>query len=206
MKCLLFSLTLVLSASFLTTPAEARIGESRSELESRLLGSGAIVYRDLETRAARKRSKPYEQYLNFIPGSVDVRVYFKTADGRNPKTSELEEKGKLVGWDLHVVYIDGKSMIEVYDRTGGMSEYELNQLLVVNSNGSYWTKAKDLPKEEGEEIYSAFGFDMVRADGNVRAKHSGSMLLLVDTKLDETLAQMNESSLQERAPISVKGF
>jgi len=147
---------------------------------------------------------PYMKYIELLPRPVDTRIYFKTADGRNPNSSELEERGNLVGWDLHVVYVEGKSAIEVYKRSQSMSEFEFNALLGVVAEGSYW---KRLEKEEKADMVSAFDVDMVRSDGAVRAKKLGrDSLLLVSPEIDEHLLKMNTEQLQESAPVSVKGF
>ena len=62
-------------------------------------------------------------------------------------------------------------------------------------------------KEEKEEIVSAFGFEMVRSDGRVRAKKIGSdKLMFIETETDEFLAETNINELQQSAPISVNGF
>jgi len=200
---------IILLASFLCLfsfpiAADARIGESRSALESRILRSGAVVYRDDDLEQRRHRGMPYMKYIELLPRPVDTRIYFKTADGRNPNSSELEERGNLVGWDLHVVYVEGKSAIEVYKRSQSMSEFEFNALLGVVAEGSYW---KRLEKEEKADMVSAFDVDMVRSDGAVRAKKLGrDSLLLVSPEIDEHLLKMNTEQLQESAPVSVKGF
>ena len=55
--------------------------------------------------------------------------------------------------------------------------------------------------------YRAFGFDMVRSDGRVRArKIGGDKLMFVEADIDKRLAEMNTNELLESAPISVEGF
>ncbi|HAV12887.1 MAG TPA: hypothetical protein DCX06_05255 [Opitutae bacterium] len=182
--------------------SEARIGERREEIERRLTGSGGIIYRNDETEQARRKGMPYMQYMELLGSSADVRIYFKTADGRRPTTSELESKRMNTGWDLHVVYVNGKSVAEVYKRSQAMSEYELNQLIAMQGGGSGWKK---LGKGAAEE--SAFGYEMESGDGSVRAKKlGGDSILFVDAKVDSALAEMNTNDLLEKAPLSVNGF
>jgi hypothetical protein len=184
--------------------AEARIGERKDTIERRLFSSGGIIYRDDATRQNRQRRMPYLKYLDFFGGSSEVRVYFKTADGRKPASSELEEKNMGDGWDLHVVYVNGKSVLEVYKRSQKMSEHELNYLLTQAAQGSFW---KRVEKDEMAEAVSAFGFEMVRDDGSVRSKKlGGDSILFVASGVDERLAKLNDSDLQEKAPVSVDGF
>lgn len=186
----------------------ARIGDSRSGLERRITSSGGIVYRDEAIRAARQRGMPYMRYLGYLSSSVDVRIYYKTDDGRRPKQSELEEKSILPGWDLHVVYVGGKSVLEIYKRSSGITDYEFNELLNRLGEGSYWKKVeKRKDSEEEDEEPSAFGFDMVRSDGKVRAKKIGAdAVMFVATEFDAKLAEVHDSDLLEKAPVSVKGF
>ena len=183
---------------------EARIGERSETIERRLFNSGGIVYRDDAIEQSRQRGMPYLKYLDYVGRSSDVRVYFKTPDGRKPASSELEKKRMGDGWDLHVVYVNGKSVLEVYKRSRRISEHELNYLLSQQAQGSFW---KRVEKGETTEAVSAFGFGMVREDGNVRAKKmGGDSILFVDSGFDESLAKLNESDLQQKAPVSVDGF
>ncbi|MEC8333411.1 MAG: hypothetical protein VXZ83_04720 [Verrucomicrobiota bacterium] len=201
-----FTAMIVTKALYILFPisVDARIDESRESIERRLFASGGIVYRDDEIEASRRRGMPYMRYLQYLPGSADIRIYFKTSDGRRPTSSELQQRRKSAGWDLHVVYVDGKSVIELYQRSQEMTDFETNHLLNLHKDGGYWKRPT---KEEKEEIVSAFGFEMVRSDGRVRAKKIGSdRLMFIETDIDERLAEMNMNELQQSAPISVNGF
>ena len=57
--------------------AEARVGESRTTIEHRLMGSGGIVYRDDEIEEQRQRGMPYTPYLDYFPEDAQLRIYFK---------------------------------------------------------------------------------------------------------------------------------
>ena len=192
------------NASLLPSTLDARIGERRESIERRLFSSGGIVYRDDTIEESRRKGMPYAQYLEYLPSSSDVRIYFKTSDGRRPTSSELSDRRMSEGWDLHVVFVNGKSAIEVYKRSQGMTEQEFNRLMAIHSGGSFW---KRLGKEDKDEVVSAFGFEMIRDDGLVRARKLGrDSVLFFDTKIDVELAEMKASDLQEKAPVSVDGF
>jgi hypothetical protein len=119
-------------------------------------------------------------------------------------SSELEEKHVSPGWDVHVVYVGGRSVVEVYKRSQALTEFEWNHLLALHAEGSFW---KRMSKEEKAETQSAFGCDLLRDDGHVRAKRlGGDAVLFVATDVDTKLAEMNTSDLQEKAPLSVEGF
>ncbi len=183
-------------------PVEGRIGESRNAIERRLFSSGGIMYRDDATERNRRQGMPYNQFINFLPTGTEVRIYFKTDNGRRPQSSELEEKRISQGWDLHVVYIGNKSAIEIYKRSQGISEYEMNELLARLAGGSFWKK---IDKKEIEP--SAFGYEMVTDNGSLRAKRlKGNSIMVFDAKIDTRLAGEKESDLIEKAPASVKGF
>ena len=187
-----------------TSSADARIGERREAIERRLFATGGIVYRDDVIEAARQRGMPYMKYMDYMPGSAEVRIYFKTDDGRRPISSELDAKRVSAGWDLHVLFVNGVSLAEVYKRSQGMSEFEFNQLLAIHADGSFWRRATP---EDLEEMESAFGMNMVRDDGLIRAKKlGGDTLMVVDSEFDAKLAELNENDLLERAPVSVRGF
>ena len=194
----------LLITSFLPSSLDARIGERRESIERRLFSSGGIVYRDDTIEESRRKGMPYTQYFEYLPGSSDVRIYFKTSDGRRPTSSELSDRRMSAGWDLHVVYVNGKSAIEVYKRSQGMTEHEFNHLMAIHAQGSFW---KRLSKEDKAGTVSAFGFEMIRDDGLVRARKLGrDSVLFFDTEIDVELAKMQTSDLQEKAPVSVDGF
>ncbi|MGC6504987.1 MAG: hypothetical protein ACON39_00245 [Coraliomargaritaceae bacterium] len=191
---------------WLNPSVEARIGESRDSLERRLLNAGGIVYRDDVVESNRRRNMPYMKFLEFMPDSTDLRIYYKTIDGRKPKSSDMEEQRVHPGWDIHVLYVRGVSMLEVYKRSQPMTDPEMKLLLATLAQGSYWKKVDKTATEEAEGD-SAFGFDMERHDGKVRGKKIGQTTVMIfDSALDIRLAEMRVEDDQERAPASVNGF
>lgn len=194
----------------ISSRAEARIGERKDSIERRLFSSGGIVYRDDIVEQARRRGMPYLKYLELLPESSEIRIYYKTANGRRPASKELDAKRILAGWDVHVLYVDGKSVIEVYKRSQAMTDYEYNQLLALQADGSYWKKKEKAPKsadqQKSAEDISAFGYEMQTANGTVGAKKIGNGLLFFDRELDQLLSEMSDSDQMEKAPISVQGF
>ncbi|TVP77086.1 MAG: hypothetical protein EA353_11085 [Puniceicoccaceae bacterium] len=188
----------------LPSDADARIGERRDSIERRLFDSGGIVYRDEATRQNRMAGMPYLRFLDYLPSSADVRIYFKTPDGRRPSSSDLNERRMPDGWDLHLIAVDGRSVVEVYRRSQAITEDEFNQLLAIHAESSFW---KRLSEEERDKLESAFGVDMIRDDAQVRAKRlGGNTVLFVDSGVDARLADLAASDRQQRAPISVRGF
>lgn len=200
--CLFLSLAAGLA---LPNFANARIGESRVALERRLFASGGIVYRDKDERSSRRQGGPYAGYMQYLGNSAEVRVYFKSDDGSQPTQTDIGKGNLGSGWELHVLYVAGKSAFEQYKRIGSMTEQESNALLALLGDGGYWAKAE--PPAEGEEPPpSAFGFDYLRNDGEVRAKKAGGGLMVFQKQLDEFLARQEESDRNQKAPLSVRGF
>ena len=195
-------LAFVFCAGVVPHTAQARIGESRESLERRLLSSGAVIYRDDVIEANRQRGMPYVQLLPLLEGKAEVRIYFKTDDGRRPQSSELDPKRMGQGWDLHVVYLRGVSVLEVYKRSHGINEFEFNELLARQVNGSFWKKVG-----RGDADESVVGYEMELEDGRLRAKRLGhDSLLVVDAKLDRMLYELKREDQQSNAPASVDGF
>jgi hypothetical protein len=180
--------------------AIARVGESMAEVERRLTSSGGIVYRDQAMIDGRMRGMPYLRILDYLPSRPQVRVYFKTHDGRRPMASELNARNMPDGWDLHVVYLNGVSVLEAYKRSQALTEHEINQLLALQQGDSYWGRVRD-----AEE--TALGYRMQRNDEVLRANQAGNdTLIIFDAKMDRHVAKAIEEARTESAPISVQGF
>ena len=99
-------------------------------------------------------------------------VYYQNRGiGRRPSMrSNWNAKRMLPGWDMHVVYVNGKSVSRsVYQRSPRMTEQELNMLLHLQGNGQRWAKVEKAEQEVGGEVPtsssdkkepSAFGYEM----------------------------------------------
>lgn len=200
-------------AASLTSPqaAEARIGDSINDFERRLFAGGGISYPVEEGKSSRRATGPYSSYMDYLGSSAEVRLYFKTDDGQKPRQVDIEAKKLGSGWEVHVLFVSGKSVFELYKRVGSSaSEYETNALLGILGGGGYW-KEVEIPVEtiedaKDDEPVTAFGFDYVRSDGEVRAKKSGGGVMVFRKQLDEFLAKKHESELIQKAPQSVQGF
>ena len=206
----------------------ARIGEKRSTLESRLLKSNGIVLRTDEMIEDRQTGMPYLDYEVFFPKPYEVKLYFKSSDGSRPKPDELKTNNlkqafdrkappkkplstldssvkKLEGWELHVLYIQGTSVLEVYKKTTSITKQELNYLLSLQSGKSFWTESTSANLPEGK--HSALGFDFSRADHYLRAKKiSSRSVMFFRTQTDEFFHNSLMKEREEEAPESIKGF
>lgn len=207
-----FSVACLLAILLLTNPLDARVGESRSDIESRLTAAGGIQYRDRAIVSNRSRGMPYTRYMQYLDTMGTFEIYYKTFDGTRAKPSEIEVKNRNPGWELHVFYANDRSVMEIYSSTEEITEYELNQLLAFNSGGAYWEKAsKEAIQEAAENTEdprpSAFGYNFERSDKRLRASTGNkSTLLIMSADFDIKLAQVEESDLQQSAPVSTRGF
>ena len=204
------------------------IGENRSKLESRLLKSSGIILREDDLTEGRQTGMPYLDYEEFYPKPYEIRLYFKSSNGNRPKLDELassrltqafdrrsppkrplksidSSERKLEGWELHVLYIKGVSVLEVYKKTTEITEQELKFLLGLQTANSFWTESSKDELPDGK--YSALGFDLVRVDGYLRAKKLNSRALMIfRSQTDEFFHHSKIKEQTELAPESIKGF
>jgi len=185
--------------------AQARIGETEETLVRRMVSGGhAILYSD-ELFDKRLSKAPYAPYLDIMPDSAEVLIFFKRIGEGRPSTRQLEEaeeqRRPLPGWDLHVVLVAGRSVLEYYDRGRKLTEPELNGLLALQKGDSHWER-----KKKGALDIGVFPFEMVRASDGLRAQNMGRGVLFVAREFDEYLARALEEKRLEEAPESLEGF
>lgn len=195
---------------------QARIGESRSKLESRILTKrvGVKYAPDTYNRKILENKKlPYYKMLEYLPEGVEHFVYFKPAEDRQASRSDVSDPKKVQpGWDLHVIFYRGKSVFEAYRRNGdAISNFELSGLLILNGRNSRWLKDDELKAKKPAESF--LGITYMLADGSVLATKRGNTLLFFTSELDEHLFQERKKirdekydEAQKNAPHSVKGF
>ncbi|QYY35181.1 hypothetical protein [Ruficoccus sp. ZRK36] len=220
-----FSLILT-AAALAATTLTARIGEKRSELEGRMLSGRNAV--KLPSRSADillgLDSVPYRTEILYFPEGSVQEVYYKLAEDGQATTSDLEEGIAAAGndktrrradsllppgWIMHVVYVDNVSVFESYRRCGEkMSRYEEKGILKINQDESEWKRVSSKDAEP-----SAFGYNMVREDGEVRALTKGSYMLVFDTDFDLAVFDVKEEAsatqdveAQGMASVSLEGF
>tara|TARA_B100002019_G_scaffold191399_1_gene165551 strand:+ start:19 stop:630 length:612 start_codon:yes stop_codon:yes gene_type:complete len=182
-----------------------RIGEDRLAFEQRLNVSGGYQYREESVLSNRKRGMPYLKYLDFLPSRSELRIYYKTLDGRKPLAKEIKVSSMLEGWDIHVIFVEGKSVFEIYRRSSKINEFEFSALLRIQTENSFWEKASEIQDQDAPE--TAFGFDYMRNDKKLRAKRMGSSsLLFLSTQFDKFLNQEFKKEQMEALPLSIKGF
>lgn len=200
----------------LPTQVDARIGESKPELEARLFARGGVAYRDEAIIEARRQGMAYEEFLPYLHSNVDIQIYHKPADeDTKALRSKFNAKRMSAGWDLHVIYVNGTSALEIYQRSGKMTDQELNLLLSLQGEGKKWSRregdglgaeTRTAATDQDKKNLTAFGFQMVRNDGLVRAKKISKGILFVDAEKDARFAAARLDDRNSSAPESVNGF
>lgn len=184
---------------------EARIGETRLTIEKRLLKSGGYQYREDKILLNRKRGMPYSKFEEYFPEKADLRIYYKTIDGKKPLSKDVRASGMLEGWNLHILFVQGKSVIELYKRSDRITEFEFIHLLNLQSGNSFWEKKSENDLEPGQ--FSTFGFDFQRNDQVLRAKKMGTNTVMIfSTSFDHLMKKNIREEQMNDAPSSVDGF
>jgi hypothetical protein len=205
-KNLIFMLLMVL----VVPSVYARVGDSRRDLEQRLVASGYGRTYPTELLERRVREAPYARFLDRLQGKGTWVVYYKTdRDSPHIMSSVIREALYPTGWDLHVYYVNETSAIECYRRNGPpLSDFEMNILLALNQGDSFW---KRVPRNEAEP--SAFGYEFERDDGLYRARRVGNYMLFFRTNIGEVIAKQleeerlaREAEQEKMAPSTTVGF
>lgn len=189
--------------TFTSMEVQARVGEERSKLEIRLFRSGGLQIKEDKLIEQKQRAVPYLKFEPYFPSSTEIRLYYKTLDGRRPKPSELENRVPE-GWVLHVIYYKGVSVLEVYQKNGKIDAFEKTHLLDFQRANSFWV---EVSKEESIQTESCFQHDFIRDDQTTKAKILGnSSMIFFSSDFDLALARAQEEEQRKSAPESIRGF
>lgn len=201
------------AAGVLAPGAAGRIGEAVDELEKRLLGEGRSLRMMGDERERQVMDAPFARHLHRFPEEHEIRVYYKRDDGERALVTEARESAQPRGWVLLVVFVEGRSVLEVYRRNGpGPSEPELRLLLVAQQGDSHWARL-ERGMTAGSGGGSLFGYEYERADGAVRAHRDRNFVYFFSVNFDRMLAAQVEAEraeqqkeIEKTAPVSVRGF
>ena len=214
-----FSAFLCLSL-FAAFPLEARIGESRSELESRLIrqsGRGLEVS-DGDLESFHLGRSPAAGPVSALEGEkVDFVLYYKINDEVIPTSARLWRKDrngrrtsnpepKPDGWMLHVVYLNGVSVLEYYQRSKSLTSVEREGLLARNQGNSGWARGKPPSDDDGVLVPKVFPVNHYRKDFAVYGNLRGDNVLFFDPRLDALVHEKQIEAAEEEAPASLDGF
>ncbi len=191
--------------------AQARVGEPVSTIESRMGKLAVRLPSDFSEGYIKRMSSHYDFLSRYYPNMEHV-VFFKSGNkdiapsvasdfGIKAKDgSSQPPKRSRNGWVLHIISVDGKSMIEAYYREGaGITDAETNVILNVNSRGNKWLERTDVEAETKQQFRTTFGLTHILSDGSLRARVDGGTIVFFTSKVDEMLAS-------DKAADSVVGF
>lgn len=152
MKGIPFLLSAAFIAAFSTAAVSyAKIGETRAEIEGRLMsknGGSAYIYDSKEDRFREAMELPYVNLFLTMPRSVFHKFYYKRADATSSSNSDTIQQHDLFGWEFHIGYQNDISVMEMYRRHGDpMTTEELEAIMesVARAKGSKWKRVTYVP-------------------------------------------------------------
>ena len=152
MKGIPFLLSAAFIAAFSTAAVSyAKIGETRAEIEGRLMsknGGSAYIYDSKEDRFREAMELPYVNLFLTMPRSVFHKFYYKRSDATSASNSDTIQQHDLFGWEFHIGYQNDISVMEMYRRHGDpMTTEELEAIMesVARAKGSKWKRVTYVP-------------------------------------------------------------
>jgi len=203
-----------------SSETSARIGESDDQLERRLLrGSDKgleITDNDLES-FYRTRSPVFMDLRILAEEGLQYKIYYKSADDLVASSNRLwqeDNKGrrsdrpvpKPEGWLLHVAYLNGVSVLELYQRSEELTDVEIEGLLLRNAGETRWVKGSPPAGKEEVILPEVFSANHHRADFGVYADVRRDSVLMFDPRLDSRIHEMELERAEEEGPESLEGF
>ena len=135
---LMYVLLLTLSTAF------ARIGETKQEIADRMFAKTqhAYVYNSKEDRLREALELPYKYKMLMFPDGAENFFLFKKDNNGTTAQGDTIAQHELYGWELHLVFYQGKSVMEFYRRhTDPMTIEEIEELMKTvaskSSNGKW---------------------------------------------------------------------
>lgn len=202
--------------------AEARIGDTPEQMSARMLqpnvGKKFSWPRDMDARERERqqRDHPLTPFTHLLPTEGEdwqEQIFWKSALHRQLSNDD--------GWRVHVYYLKGRSVLELYRRVGApLNDFEINGILGRMRGGETWRR---VPKKENGNTDSILGYEFeLGEEGSeaLRARRQGDWLVIYHKRLDDYLAERKarwaeteakrkaELAVEQEklAPVSVEGF
>ena len=200
--CVLAALS-VLSAGVL----EAKIGESKSDIEKRMnsRSNGAYQYPE-EDELREALELPYKSLFVIQPLGSENSFYFKRADTTTTSNAETYNQSDLDGWEVHYCYYNGTSVLEFYRRHGDpmtLEELEglMKLMLVGKPAGVHWVKSDYVPFSRRWDVE----LDENGVPHSVKIGLDGKLVKMnADTPLRDILPARPERMVYLKIPQEVK--
>lgn len=209
--------------------AEARIGDTPEQMAARLLqpnlGKTFSWPKDLRPQEKERQQKenPLFNFANLLPTSAEdwrEQIFWKSALHRQLSDDD--------GWRVHVYYLKGRSVVELYRRVGApLNDFEISAILGRMRGNQTWRRvpkkgnASESKKDASTDTILGYDFELGDEGAEVmRARREGDWLIVFHKRFDDYLAarkarwEENETQrkaeqavVQEKlAPVSVDGF
>lgn len=200
--------------------AEARIGDTPDQMSARMLqpnlGKNFSWPRDMSPREREQQQRefPLTPFNHLLPTAVEdwkEQIFWKSALHRQLSNDD--------GWRVHVYYLKGRSVLELYRRVGApLNEFEINAILGRMRGGQTWRR---VAKKENPDSILGYEFELGEEGSEaLRARRQGDWLVIYHKRLDDYLAERKarweETEAQRKAeqaveqeklaPVSVEGF
>jgi len=200
--------------------ASARIGDAPEQMSARILqpdlGKNFSWPKDMneKERARQEKENPVNAFAYLLPTSPEewrTQIFWKSA----VKTHLSNENG----WRIHVHFMGGRSVLELYRRVGeSLSDAEVNAILARMRGAETWRKV-----ERKDNVSSVVGYDFElgeEAHPTLRARKLGDWLMIFPVRFDVYLVERKKrwddseavrkeavrKTQAELAPQSVEGF
>jgi len=172
---------------------------------------------DDELQQFHRNRAPVSGWVGVIAEELEYKLYFKTNGDISPSTHWLYNRnanGKRGdkpipspdGWVLHVLFLNGVSVLEYYSRSQSLTEVETTGILAFNAGSSNWERGKPPGDDDSVIQPQVLPVNHYRKDLNIYAFISGNSILLYDPRLDERVHQEMVFKAQVDGPASLDGF
>jgi len=209
-------LRMVFLAVLLTLPLEARLGESMSQFERRLVSSSGkgIEVRGDELIQFYRQQSPVYGWIEPIKDEVEYKIYFKINEDVIPTSGRLWESAgnrgrrpirRPEGWLVYVVYYRGQSVLEYYLRSQSISPFEERGLLSLNGEFDKWKRGR-LPSSKEFRSVDVLPVNRYLEDGSLYASVGGDHVVIYNPRLDELIVERRNEMQRKEAPASLIGF
>jgi len=175
----LAKLTLLSLSAALALSAQARIGETKNDIQARMLTKtgGAYAYPSKEERFREAMELPYKYAFLIMPGDVKQCFFFKRPDAQTTTAADTVQQHELYGWEVNMSLQSDKSVLEFYRRHGDpMTIEEAVELFNLQ-------KKPDARWKRSEFVDSVKSWEVSIKDGkpSVKAKSSAELGAVLPT-------------------------
>ncbi len=157
-------------------PLVARIGDRKQEIADRLFAKTqhAYVYPSKQDRLREALELPYKKKMFMFPADTENFFLYKNPHSGTSAQGDTITQHELYGWELHLVFYKGKSVMEFYRRHGDtMTSEELEELMktvITNKLAAKWQYVEET------KVTQIWDFDLKNSKITNKTMASGKTL------------------------------